>query len=69
VLACEELSNQRVSYIETNLGQICIRRSGQGNPMIFWPSLMMDGTMWNCPCAVIVNFNSFPARELDDLSA
>lgn len=47
MLACEELSNQRVSYIETNLGQICIRRSGQGIPMVFWPSLMMDGTMWN----------------------
>ncbi len=45
--ANEEQSNQLITYVETNLGKICIRRSGEGTPMIFWPSLMMDGAMWD----------------------
>jgi len=45
--ANEEQSNQLVTHVETNLGKIGIRRSGKGIPMIFWPSLMMDGTMWD----------------------
>lgn len=45
--ANEEKSNQLITHVETNLGNICIRRSGTGIPMIFWPSLMMDGTMWD----------------------
>jgi len=45
--ANEEQSNQLITHVETNLGKICIRRSGEGTPMIFWPSLMMDGTMWD----------------------
>ena len=45
--ANKEQSNQLVTHVETNLGKVCIRQSGKGIPMIFWPSLMMDGTMWD----------------------
>ena len=45
--ANEEQPNQLITHVETNLGKICVRRSGKGVPMIFWPSLMMDGTMWD----------------------
>jgi len=45
--ANKEQPNLLVTHVETNLGKICIRRSGKGVPMIFWPSLMMDATMWD----------------------
>jgi 3-oxoadipate enol-lactonase len=34
--------------IETELGLISVRTGGRsdGPPMVFWPSLMMTGTMW-----------------------
>ncbi|WP_037854855.1 alpha/beta fold hydrolase [Streptomyces sp. NRRL S-340] len=36
------------SLIPTSLGLINVRVGGRadGRPMVFWPSLMMDGTMW-----------------------
>ncbi|TDD44702.1 alpha/beta fold hydrolase [Kribbella antibiotica] len=33
-------------YVETVLGQIRIRVGGSGEAMLFWPSLLMDGTLW-----------------------
>ncbi|MET7277340.1 alpha/beta hydrolase [Kribbella sp. NPDC005582] len=33
-------------YVETVLGQIRLRIRGSGETMLFWPSLLMDGTLW-----------------------
>ena len=37
---------QETRHVKTNLGEICVRVSGAGTAMIFWPSLLMDGNMW-----------------------
>ncbi|WP_328526467.1 alpha/beta fold hydrolase [Kribbella sp. NBC_00359] len=34
-------------YVETVLGRIRLRVGGSGPPMLFWPSLLMDGTLWS----------------------
>lgn len=33
-------------YVETVLGRIRVRVRGSGEAMLFWPSLLMDGTLW-----------------------
>jgi pimeloyl-ACP methyl ester carboxylesterase len=33
--------------VPTVLGRIRIRVGGEGPVIVFWPSLLMDGTMWN----------------------
>jgi 3-oxoadipate enol-lactonase len=33
-------------YVETVLGRIRLRVDGNGPAMLFWPSLLMDGTLW-----------------------
>ncbi|MFI5730782.1 alpha/beta fold hydrolase [Kribbella sp. NPDC051587] len=33
-------------YVETVLGRIRLRVGGSGEAMLFWPSLLMDGTLW-----------------------
>ncbi|MET1074238.1 MAG: alpha/beta fold hydrolase [Umezawaea sp.] len=32
--------------IATSLGRLRVRVGGEGPTMVFWPSLLMDGTMW-----------------------
>ncbi|ONI71605.1 alpha/beta hydrolase [Kribbella sp. ALI-6-A] len=34
-------------YVETVLGRIRLRVGGDGPAIVFWPSLLMDGTLWN----------------------
>ncbi|MEV5965077.1 alpha/beta hydrolase [Kribbella sp. NPDC051952] len=34
-------------YVETVLGRIRLRIGGEGPTMLFWPSLLMDGTLWS----------------------
>ena len=34
-------------YVETVLGRIRLRVDGAGPAMLFWPSLLMDGTLWS----------------------
>ncbi|MFI6678019.1 alpha/beta fold hydrolase [Kribbella sp. NPDC050470] len=34
-------------YVDTVLGRIRLRVGGSGPAMVFWPSLMMDGTLWS----------------------
>ncbi|MFI7065957.1 alpha/beta fold hydrolase [Kribbella sp. NPDC050124] len=34
-------------YVDTVLGRIRLRVGGSGPVMVFWPSLMMDGTLWS----------------------
>lgn len=34
-------------YVETVLGRIRLRVSGSGPAILFWPSLLMDGTLWS----------------------
>jgi 3-oxoadipate enol-lactonase len=36
-------------YVETVLGRIRLRIVGEGPAMLFWPSLLMDGTLWSGP--------------------
>jgi 3-oxoadipate enol-lactonase len=38
-------------YVETVLGQIRLRVDGTGPAMLFWPSLLMDGTLWSAQAA------------------
>ncbi|MEV6282129.1 alpha/beta hydrolase [Kribbella sp. NPDC051770] len=38
-------------YVETVLGRIRLRVSGEGPAVVFWPSLLMDGTLWNAQAA------------------
>lgn len=33
--------------IQTVLGKLRVRIGGEGPAILFWPSLLMDGTMWN----------------------
>ena len=33
-------------FVETVLGRIRLRVGGSGPAMLFWPSLLMDGTLW-----------------------
>jgi 3-oxoadipate enol-lactonase len=35
------------STIDTTLGQIAVRTAGDGDTILFWPSLMMTGDMWS----------------------
>ncbi|MBE1471887.1 alpha/beta fold hydrolase [Kibdelosporangium phytohabitans] len=32
--------------VSCDLGRIHVRVSGSGTPIVFWPSLLMDGSMW-----------------------
>lgn len=32
--------------VSTNLGRLHVRTGGEGPAILFWPSLMMDGSMW-----------------------
>jgi 3-oxoadipate enol-lactonase len=34
-------------YVDTVLGRIRLRVGGSGPAMLFWPSLLMDGTLWS----------------------
>jgi 3-oxoadipate enol-lactonase len=34
-------------YVDTVLGRIRLRVGGDGPAIVFWPSLLMDGTLWN----------------------
>jgi 3-oxoadipate enol-lactonase len=34
------------SHVQTSLGRIRIRVGGEGPALLFWPSLLMDGSMW-----------------------
>jgi len=38
-------------YVETVLGRIRLRIRGSGDAMVFWPSLLMDGTLWTAQAA------------------
>lgn len=38
-------------YVETVLGRIRLRVGGEGPAMVCWPSLLMDGTLWNAQAA------------------
>ncbi|MFF0264718.1 alpha/beta fold hydrolase [Kribbella sp. NPDC004536] len=38
-------------YVETVLGRIRLRVVGSGPAMLFWPSLLMDGTLWSAQAA------------------
>ncbi|MFD7160146.1 alpha/beta fold hydrolase [Kribbella sp. NPDC059898] len=38
-------------YVETVLGRIRLRVDGDGPAMLFWPSLLMDGTLWSAQAA------------------
>ncbi|GAA3537758.1 alpha/beta hydrolase [Kribbella ginsengisoli] len=38
-------------YVETVLGRIHLRVGGEGPAMVCWPSLLMDGTLWNAQAA------------------
>ncbi|WP_405061759.1 alpha/beta hydrolase [Kribbella sp. NBC_01505] len=38
-------------YVETVLGRIRVRVGGSGEAMLFWPSLLMDGTLWAAQAA------------------
>ncbi|GAA3117612.1 3-oxoadipate enol-lactonase [Kribbella aluminosa] len=38
-------------YVETVLGRIRLRVDGSGQVMLFWPSLLMDGTLWSAQAA------------------
>src|SRR3954453_15492566 len=38
-------------YVDTVLGRIRLRIAGDGQPMLFWPSLLMDGTLWSAQAA------------------
>jgi 3-oxoadipate enol-lactonase len=38
-------------YVGTVLGRIRLRVDGTGPAMLFWPSLLMDGTLWSAQAA------------------
>jgi 3-oxoadipate enol-lactonase len=38
-------------YVETVLGRIHLRVGGEGPAVVCWPSLLMDGTLWNAQAA------------------
>jgi 3-oxoadipate enol-lactonase len=38
-------------YVDTVLGRIRLRLDGSGPAMLFWPSLLMDGTLWSAQAA------------------
>ncbi|CDO82041.1 alpha/beta hydrolase [Pseudomonas aeruginosa] len=42
------MSQERLEHIAipTALGELHVRVGGQGPAILFWPSLLMDGTMW-----------------------
>ncbi|NEA37524.1 alpha/beta hydrolase [Streptomyces sp. SID13031] len=42
-------------YVETVLGRIRLRVGGSGPAMLFWPSLLMDGTLWAAQSAYFVD--------------
>jgi 3-oxoadipate enol-lactonase len=41
----------RERAVPTRLGQIHVRVGGEGPPMVFWPSLLMDGLLWKAQAA------------------
>jgi 3-oxoadipate enol-lactonase len=41
----------QAQYVETVLGRIRLRVGGSGPAMLFWPSLLMDGTLWSAQAA------------------
>lgn len=41
-------------YVETVLGRIRLRVGGSGPAMLFWPSLLMDGTLWSAQASYFV---------------
>lgn len=42
-------------YVDTVLGRIRLRVGGSGPAMLFWPSLLMDGTLWAGQSAYFVD--------------
>jgi 3-oxoadipate enol-lactonase len=42
-------------YVETVLGRIRLRVGGEGATMLFWPSLLMDGTLWSGQAAHFID--------------
>jgi 3-oxoadipate enol-lactonase len=42
-------------YVETVLGRIRLRVGGSGPAMLFWPSLLMDGTLWASQAAHFID--------------
>jgi 3-oxoadipate enol-lactonase len=42
-------------YVETALGRIRLRIGGSGPAMLFWPSLMLDGTIWSAQAAHFID--------------
>jgi 3-oxoadipate enol-lactonase len=42
-------------YVETVLGRIRLRIGGEGPAMLFWPSLLMDGTLWSGQAAHFID--------------
>ncbi|MFI6833035.1 alpha/beta fold hydrolase [Kribbella sp. NPDC050241] len=42
-------------YVETVLGRIRLRVGGEGPAMLFWPSLLMDGTLWSGQAAHFID--------------
>jgi 3-oxoadipate enol-lactonase len=42
-------------YVDTVLGRIRLRIGGSGPAMLFWPSLLMDGTLWSGQAAHFVD--------------
>ncbi|TCC40019.1 alpha/beta fold hydrolase [Kribbella capetownensis] len=42
-------------YVETVLGRIRLRVGGEGPAMLFWPSLLMDGTLWSAQAAHFID--------------
>ena len=39
--------NSTDRYIDTDLGTLRVRVTGSGPPMLLWPSLLMDHTLWD----------------------
>ncbi|MEB3030620.1 alpha/beta hydrolase [Mycolicibacter sp. MYC340] len=38
-------------FIDTDLGTVHVRVGGSGDPILFWPSLLMTGDLWNAQAA------------------
>ena len=36
----------REELVDTHFGALRVRRTGSGAPLLFWPSIYMDGSMW-----------------------
>ena len=42
-------------HVQTRLGRIRIRVGGEGPALLFWPSLLMDGSMWLAQAAYFMS--------------